>query len=118
VQHRVRYLVERGGVQRQPSAAALCSVATPRSIARAPAAIACVPAAPGSALDSRSRTRAALSLPRPASSPMLNVLASQQRLQLRDVQDHRPAPGRTTSAHAQQRYPPRPGEHPETPEPA
>ena len=47
-----------------PPAAAICSAATPRSIARAPAAIACVPAAPGSALDSRSRTRAAFSLPR------------------------------------------------------
>ena len=74
--HRVRHPGERGGVQRQPPAAAICSVATPCSIARAPAAIACVPAAPGSALDSRSRTRATFSLPRPASSPMLNVLVN------------------------------------------
>ena len=59
-----------------PSAAAICSVATPRSIARASAAIACVSAAPSSALDSRSRTRATFSLPRPTSSPMLNVLVN------------------------------------------
>src|SRR5207302_4658687 len=42
----------------------------------APAAIACVPAAAGSAPASRSRTRATFSLPRPTSSPMLNVLVN------------------------------------------
>ena len=70
-----------------------------RSIARAPAAIACVPAAPGSALDSRSRTKGDL-LPAPADVQLDAERPGQQRLQLRDVQDHRPALGRTTSATA------------------
>ena len=48
----------------------------------------------------------------------LNAISAETTTALRDVQDHRPAPRRTTSAHAQQRYLPRPGDHPETPEPA
>src|SRR5205823_13691246 len=52
-------------------------------------------------------------LPAPADVQPDAECPGQQRLQLRDVQNHRPAPGRTTSAHAQQRYLPRPGEHPE-----
>jgi hypothetical protein len=58
-----------------PSAAAICSVATPRSLAKASAAIARVSAAPSSALDGRSRTKG--DLPGPAGiSPMLNVLVN------------------------------------------
>ena len=50
-------------------------------------------------------------LPAPADVQPDAERPGQQRLQRRDVQDHRPAPGRTTSAHAQQRHLPRPGEH-------
>ncbi len=49
-------------------------------------------------------------LPAPADVQPDAERPGQQRLQLRDVRDHRPAPGRTTSAHAQQRYLPRPGD--------
>jgi hypothetical protein len=117
VQHRVRHPVERGGVQRQPLGR--------RDLLRRHAS-----------LDSQGLGGHRLRLggaeqrpgqPQPDQGGLLPAPADvrpdaerpgQQRLQLRDVQDHRPAPGRTTSAHAQQRYRPRPGEHPETPEPA
>ena len=48
-------------------------------------------------------------LPAPADVEADVERPGQQRFELRDVQDHRLALGRITSAHVQQRYLPRPG---------
>jgi hypothetical protein len=117
VQHRVRHPGERGGVQRHPLGR--------RDLLGRHAAL--DGQGPGGQRPRLGGAGQRLGQPQPDQGDLLRSPADvqpdaerpgQQRLQRRDVQDRRAAPGRTTSAHAQQRYLPRPGDHPETPEPA